>query len=145
MKSFMIAASAIASTLVLSMGSAISAEEKTQRLNDAWASALIGDEPVLSAKQTAKLNNLAFQAAATRVCEGFELSQDKFIAALEDATASDKTDLSDDAIAMRQSFILVDFGMRYGLLLAEGEAQDESFCKNAAELKTKADIPNVWE
>lgn len=135
---------AVFCALAFSVSSAQAADEKTDRLAEAWKSALAAEEPVLSAQQIAKVNNLAFQAAATRVCDGFELSHDKFVAALEDATQSEKTNLSDDAIAVRQSFILVDFGMRYGLFIAEGEGQDKSFCGNAAELK-KSDVPNVWE
>jgi hypothetical protein len=135
----------MALTVVLLATPAFSADEKTHRLDDAWKSALLGEEPVLSPQQFAKLNNLAFQAAAARVCDGLELDQGKFIAALEDATAAAKDDLTPEALDTRQSFILIEFGTRYGLLIAEGEAQDESFCRNAAELKDKADIPNVWE
>lgn len=134
---------ALASILVTT--TAFSADEKTHRLDDAWKSALLGEEPILAPQQFAKLNNLAFQAAAVRVCDGFELDQAKFTAALEDATAAAKDDLTPEALDTRQAFILIEFGMRYGLFIAEGEAQDKSFCTNATELKAKADIPNVWE
>jgi hypothetical protein len=134
---------ALASILVAT--TAFAADEKTHRLDDAWKSALLGEEPILAPQQFAKLNNLAFQAAAVRVCDGFELDQAKFTAALEDATAAAKDDLTPEALDTRQAFILIEFGMRYGLFIAEGEAQDKSFCTNATELKAKADIPNVWE
>lgn len=135
----------IALAALLLTSPAISADEKTHRLDNAWKSALLGEEPILAPQQFAKLNNLAFQAAAVRVCDGFELDQAKFTTALEEATAASKDDLTPEALDMRQAFILIEFGTRYGLFIAEGEAEDKSFCKNAAELKTKADIPNVWE
>lgn len=142
-KSLTIASLALA--VALSTTSVSSADEKPHRLDDAWTSALLGQEPVLSPQQFAKLNNLAFQAAAVRVCEGFELDQNKFTAALDEATAPAKEDLAPETLDARQAFILIEFGTRYGLFLAEGEAKDESFCKNAKELKGKTDIPNVWE
>jgi hypothetical protein len=124
---------------------AVAADETPQRLGDAWKSALLGAEPVLTPQQFAKLNNLAYQSAAVRVCEGFEINAEKFNAAIADATAPAKDDLSDEEFQVHQSFVLIEFGMRYGLFLAEGKAQDKSFCANAAELKTKTEIPNIWE
>ena len=38
----------------------------------------IGQEPILTDKQFAMLNNLAFQAAVTKICDGYELDQNKF-------------------------------------------------------------------
>jgi hypothetical protein len=125
--------------------SAVAADDAPHRLGDAWKSALLGAEPVLTPQQFAKLNNLAYQSAAIRVCDGFEINAAKFNAAIADATAPAKSDLTDEEFQAHQAFVLIEFGMRYGLFLAEGEADDKSFCANAAELKTKSDIPNIWE
>lgn len=117
----------------------------TTRLTNAWSSALRGAEPVLTPAQFAKLNNLAYQAAAVRICDGFEISEAKFSSALAEATKPAKSDLSEDDIALHQNFVLVEFGMRYGLLLAEGNVEKTAFCAGAAELKSATDVPNIWE
>ena len=98
---------------------------------------------VIAPQQFAKLNNLAFQAAATRVCKGFELDEAKFTDALGEA-AVPRDGLSPEEIAIQQDFVLVEFGMRYGLLIAEGKTANQSFCANADALRT-SDVPNVWE
>ncbi len=143
MKPNMTLACAVAAMLVLA-APALAEDAPPQRLTEAWKSALAGGEPVVSPQQYAKLNNLAFQAAAARVCEGFELDEAKFTAALADATAP-KADLSPEDTALQQDFVLVEFGMRYGMLIAEGEAQEKSFCDNAAALKKQTEVPVVWE
>lgn len=67
--------------------SAQSAEPKTDRMNSAWTGLLAGAEPMLTPQQTALVNNLAYQAAVTRICENFEINEGRFMAALADATA----------------------------------------------------------
>jgi hypothetical protein len=146
MNSYSKLALSAALAISLLMPSVVSAEEaSTHRLGSAWQSALAGSEPVLTPQQFAKLNNLAYQSAATRVCDGFEIDQAKFTTALADATAPGKSGLSDDETRLHQTFVLIEFGARYGLFLAEGNAQKQSFCASAVELKGKADIPLVWE
>jgi hypothetical protein len=53
------------------------------RLDEAWTDAVGDDENILTEKQFAMLNNLAFQAAVTKVCEGFDLDQSKFAKAIK--------------------------------------------------------------
>jgi hypothetical protein len=60
--------------------------EDDNRLDEAWKDAIGDQENILTDKQFAMLNNLAFQAAVTKACEGFELDQSKFAKAITDAT-----------------------------------------------------------
>ena len=64
-----------------------SAADDDDRMAEAWTDALGDQEPVLTEAQFAKLNNLAFQAAVTKVCEGYALDGEKFATALSEATS----------------------------------------------------------
>ena len=81
-----LAAAAILITGVAASVLAADQAEDDNRLDEAWKDAVGDDENILTAKQFAMLNNLAFQAAVTKVCDGFELDQAKFAKAITDAT-----------------------------------------------------------
>ena len=138
---------AVGLALALSISVPVQAQEPDDhRLDEAWMDALEDEEGILTPKQFAMLNNLAYNAAVTRVCDGFELSQDKFSAGLSEAvTPAHEAALSEDDNKEWASSLLISLGMRYGLMIAEGNAQKESFCAAANELKASADVPNYWE
>jgi hypothetical protein len=127
------------------LSSPCAAEEDDNRLDDAWEDAIGDQEPVLTPKQFAELNNLAFQAAVTKVCDGFKLNGDKFSKAFADVTSTPNEDMSDEEAAAWGTAVLIRFGMSYGLLLAEGNDEEDDFCANAKELKADSEVPNVWE
>jgi hypothetical protein len=68
---------AAAVVLVTSVTTLVFAEDQADdnRLDEAWKDAVGDQENILTEKQFAMLNNLAFQAAASKVCDGFELDQ----------------------------------------------------------------------
>jgi len=125
-------------------GTAI-AEDAAGRLNETWKDILAGQENVLTPQQFAKLNNLAFQAAAVRVCNDLDLDETKFTEQLAEATSPSATDLTEDEAKAHASFVLVEFGIRVGAFIAEGNTGEKAFCDSALELKGKSDIPNVWQ
>jgi hypothetical protein len=120
-------------------------DDDDDRLDDAWQDAIGDQEPVLTDKQFALLNNLAFQAAVTKVCDGYKLDGDKFAKAIADATSPAPEGMSDDEAEAWKTAVLIRFGTTYGLLLAEGNDEDDDFCAGAKELKDDKDIPNVWQ
>ncbi len=120
-------------------------EEKSHRLSSAWSGLVAGAEPVLTPRQTAKVNNLAYQAAVTRICEGFDINEERFMSALADATTMPDAKLSNEALVARHNFLLVDLGMRVGVFIAEGAFNATSFCASAQELKAQSELPHVWE
>src|SRR5690606_2081840 len=67
-----------------------------RKFDDAWEDAIGDQEPILTEKQFAMLNTLAFQAAASKVCDGFALDHDKFTAAMTEAVSPPPPDLSED-------------------------------------------------
>jgi hypothetical protein len=124
----------------------VAAEEPDDdRMSEAWKDAIGDQEPILTEKQFALLNNLAFQAAASKVCDGFALNQDKFTKAMTDAVTPAPEGLSDDEADHWEGAVLMRFGTSYGLLLAEGNDEPEDFCESAKELKADSEVPNVWE
>lgn len=139
-----------AAVLTLGLGSASFAAEALpddDRLDNAWADLTVDQEPILTDLQFAKLNNVAFQAAVTKICDGYELDQTRFAEAVADATLPAPEATATDAKLMMEWETAVYFrlGASYGLLLAEGNANSDSFCESAAELKADSSVPNVWK
>ena len=119
---------------------------RDQRLHEAWEDVLAGQEHVLTPQQFAKLNNLAYQAAVVRVCDGFEIDSTKFRAQLSEAAEPPHSDsLSEDEYKTHSSFVLIEFGSRYGLMIAEGNATKASFCDKASAFRKDADVQSIWE
>jgi hypothetical protein len=81
----------------------------------------------------------------TKVCDGYKLDGDKFAKAIADATSPAPEGMSDDEAEAWKTAVLIRFGTTYGLLLAEGNDEDDDFCAGAKELKDDKDIPNVWQ
>jgi hypothetical protein len=135
----------LAACLVIAAVPAMAEDDDDERLDDAWEDAVGDQEPVLTDKQFALLNNIAFQAAAAKVCDGFTLDPDKFAAGIAEATSPAPADMSDEDAETWKTAVLIRFGTTYGLFLAEGNDEDDEFCKNAKELKADSEVPNVWQ
>lgn len=144
------AALAVAAVLTIGLGMPSFAQDALpddNRLDNAWADLTVDQEPILTDLQFAKLNNVAFQAAVTKICDGYELDQVKFAEAVADATLPAPEATASNAELMKEWETAVYFrlGASYGLLLAEGNAHADSFCASAAELKADPEVPNVWQ
>ncbi|KAB2859806.1 MAG: hypothetical protein F9K43_23780 [Bauldia sp.] len=140
------ALSLIAATALAGLsGGAIAAAADDDRLDAAWEDLTADQEGILTASQFAKLNNPAFQAAATKICEGYELDQVKFAQGLNEATATGPEDMSEIDAKRWEAAVLFRLGASYGIFLAEGNAKSDDFCKSAAEFKADADSTNVWK
>lgn len=114
------------------------------RADAAWADFLETEGAILADAQFAALNNLAFQAAAVRVCDGHGLAKEAFGKAIGDVIASGDKELSDDDAEARKTAILVAFGARYGLFIAEAHGDKADFCASAAKLKAEPDGTPVF-
>ena len=139
---------AAASVLIVGVTASVLAEDQADdnRLDEAWKDAVGDDENILTEKQFAMLNNLAFQAAVTKVCEGFDLDQSKFAKAITDATTPlPNPDMSEEDIKVWETAVIMRLGATYGVLLAEGNTRPEQFCASAKGLKADPDVPNVWQ
>ncbi len=130
-------------------GSAFAADapEDDLRMDEAWADLSVDQEPILTDAQFAKLNNLAFQAAVTKICDGYQLDQTKFADGVADATspAPEATATNADLMKQWETAVYFRLGASYGVFLAEGNAHVDQFCTSAAELKADPEVPNVWQ
>jgi len=127
------------------IGAASAQEADDDRLDNAWADVVVDQEPILTEAQFAKLNNLAFQAAATKICDGYDLDQNKFAEGLSDATYPAPDGLSEDEMKQWETAVYFRLGTTYGLFLAEGNAKPDDFCTSADDLKADSSVPNVWK
>lgn len=115
-------------------------------MDGAWADLVVDQEPILTDEQFAKINNLAYQAAVTKICDGYQLDQVKFAEGVSDATSPAPAGITTAEEMMQwQTAVFFRFGASYGLFLAEGNAQVNSFCKAADEFKTDTAVKNVWQ
>jgi hypothetical protein len=117
-----------------------------KRLDAAWEDLVVDQEPILTDAQFAKLNNLAFQAAVTKICDGYELDIQKFSEGVSDATyPSPATITTPDDMKQWETAAYFRLGASYGIFLAEGNADPTSFCASAADLKADSEVANVWK
>jgi hypothetical protein len=115
------------------------ADAENDRADAAWADFLETEGAILADAQFAALNNLAFQAAAVRVCDGHGLAQETFGKAIGDIIGSPAAELTAEEAEARKTAILVAFGARYGLFIAEAHGDKPDFCAAAAKLKAEPD------
>jgi hypothetical protein len=133
---------------VLVVAGSLSAFAQTaddDRLDEAWKDAIGDQEPVLTEQQFAKLNNLAFQAAVTKICDNYALDTEKFTQGVAEATVPANASMTPEQQEHFKTAVLIRFGTTYGLFLAEGNAKPASFCASAKELKDAKDVPNYWQ
>jgi hypothetical protein len=141
---------AMSAAAILSLAGPASAQDAADddlRMDGAWEDLSVDQEPILTDLQFAKLNNLAFQAAVTKICDGYDLDQTKFSEGVSDATspAPEATATSADLMKQWETAVYFRLGASYGLFLAEGNAHTDAFCVSAAELKADPEVPNVWK
>jgi hypothetical protein len=131
---------------IATIGFSASAKAEDQQLSEVWKDAIGDQEPILNDEQFAMLNNVAFQAAVTKVCDGFELDHTKFAQAVSNATSPPpSSDMSADDMKTWETAVVMRIGTMYGVFLAEGNAKPDDFCASAKELKGDPDVPNVWQ
>lgn len=152
MTKFRIHGPLLAAVAAVSIGlaGAVAAQDATDddlRMDEAWADLVVDQEPILTDLQFAKLNNLAFQAAVTKICDGYDLDQTKFSEGVAEATnpAPEATTTDPDLMKQWETAVYFRLGATYGLLLAEGNSHVDEFCASAAELKADPEVPNVWQ
>jgi len=141
LRNVFIALAVVAATAV----PAFAEEPADDRMVGAWEDAIGDQEPILTDKQFAALNNLAFQAAVTKVCDGYQIDQAKFSQGFADATGEAPAGLTPEETGHWHAAVLFRFGATYGLFLAEGNADATGFCASAAELKAESETPKFWQ
>lgn len=105
------------------------------RFDEAWDDLVETEGTLLPAPQFAELTNLAYQTAAARICDTFSLDKDAIGKALDKLVAVPAGTLTPQQADERTAAILVAFGARYGLFLAEGHTDKAAFCSDATKLK----------
>jgi hypothetical protein len=131
--------------LCIGLGGAQAQQQDDDRLDEAWKDLFQAQEGILTPKQSAQLNNLAYAAAVARVCDGFTLDQKKFMEGLSAAVEPSVEELTEEQHIERGTAILIDLGMRVGIFMAEGNGDKADFCKEAAESKSDTEAPSYWQ
>ena len=121
------------------------AEDDDHRLDDAWKAASEENEGILTAKQSAALNVLAYESAVARLCDGFKINEAKYSAGISGLVAEKDSKLSEEEQMQRLSSVLFALGTSHGIFLAEGAAKKSDFCAKATEAKADTEHSHNWE
>lgn len=108
-----------------------------KRLHAAWEDLLETEGGLLGNRQALDLTNLAYQSAIVRVCDSFALDKETVGKALDDILAAGDKTLTAAQQEERSAAILIAFGARYGLFIAEGHSDRKAFCEAGAKLKSE--------
>ena len=136
---------AAGATLLLAglAGPALAADDL--RIDDAWKAALVDQHGVLTEKQHAQVNAIAYGAAAALLCDGIDIDADKVAVAVTGVLADGPKELSEDEELARYTDIMLTLGTAKGILLAEGALHKAEFCATAVAEKADAKVANFWK
>ena len=115
------------------------------RIDDAWKAALEDNHGVLTEKQHAQVNAIAFGAAAARLCDGIDIDPEKVTKAINVVLTGGPKDLSEEDELARYTEIMLTLGTAKGILLAEGALHRAEFCASATEEKTSKPEDTLWK
>lgn len=123
------------SLALLATAPALAATDNGAPLRGAWEDLNKAEGDILNTQQFAGLNNLAFQAAVVRACEGHTLNHARFGIEMDHLLADAEKTLPAPLYEQKKTAVLVAFGARFGLFLAEANQNKDTFCKAGAMLK----------
>lgn len=115
------------------------------RLDEAWKAALIDQHGVLTEKQHALINAVAYGAAAALLCDGIDIDPDKVAKATTSVLADGPKGLSEEEEFSRFTDIMLTLGTAKGILLSEGALNKASFCANAEAEKATSPADTFWK
>ena len=102
-----------------------------EQLDPAWLQATRMLDGVLNPKQQSELNTLAYSAAVANLCEGFKLKREQFQKGFNYLAHEDLASMKPEETAYFERHLLFNYGVAVGLFMAEGAADQASFCKLA--------------
>ena len=136
---------AMALGIALLIAIAADAADDDHRLDDAWKAAVLDLEGVVTDKQYAAINSLAYHSAVARLCDGFELDTDKLSKAINEIVAQGVDQVDDDVNMARQAHVLITLGTSHGIFLAEGSLHRDQFCADAVAAKADPENTSFWK
>lgn len=143
--SFVRAAAAVSLMCGAVIAMPANAQADNHRLDEAWKAALQDFEGVMTDKEHALANSIAYHSAAARLCDGIDLDVDKVGQAMNALATAPNPEMTDDHRMERLANILLTVGTAKGIFLAEGSLQKEPFCKEAMEAKADTENEHFWK
>jgi len=136
---------AAGAALLLAAIAAPALAEDDLRIDDAWKAALQDQHGVLTEKQHALVNAIAFGAAAALLCDGIDIDPEKVSKAITSVLADGPKELTEEEELARYTDIMLTLGTAKGILLAEGALHKQAFCTTAAEEKSSKPEDTFWK
>jgi hypothetical protein len=115
------------------------------RIDDAWKAALEEADGVLTDKQHALINSIAYHAAAAQLCDGIDIDEPEVTKAVASVIADTPKELLDAQQVERMTTIVLMLGTAKGIILAEGALHKADFCASAMQEKADAQYDHFWK
>lgn len=139
-----VSAAALAAAMLFAAGLPAVAEGGSAHLEAAWAAAVGEIEGVIDAGELSTINQVAYQAAVARLCDGFDLDVEEIAAVTNTMLGGGPADLDATAQVARHTEILIALGTVHGLFLAEGSRHHDRFCAEATEARDAPGFDHHW-
>ncbi len=129
----------------MAIGAAAPALADDYRIDAAWKAALENTDGVLTDPQHATVNMIAYNSAASLLCDGIELDTPRVVKVMDEIIAAAPAELTPEQQLERYTDILMMLGTARGIILAEGALHEKEFCEGANAAKADADINDFWK
>ena len=116
-----------------------------ETLDPAWQKAVELQDGVLTPRQHSLLNEIAFAAAVSNLCDGYSLERARFSAGFEELQHEDMVSMSAEEAEYFQHHLMFNYGVVVGLFMAEGALDRSGFCQQADEHRNDPEITHFWE
>ena len=116
---------------------------------DAFVTAHAGElvDDTLTAEQVVQMKLIAHQAAVAASCDGFKLSEEKFVAAFSKLAHMQEAGMNDAEKTYFVRHLLVTYGVLLGGALAVAAPDPAGFCADAEDERADPEFASmsVWE
>ena len=116
-----------------------------EALDPAWRKAIDLQDGILTSRQQSLLNDIAFAAAVSNLCDGYSLERAKFSAGFKELQHEDIASMSSEEVDYFQRHLMFNYGVVVGLFMAEGAMDRSGFCQQADEHRNDPEATHFWE
>lgn len=110
----------------------------------AWAKLHEGLLQYLSEHDASRVTYVAYHGVAAALCDGVETDKEKARAALVELHPANWDELSEDSRKHWNDVLLVNYGMAFGVLLAEHADHVGEMCEEVAETMSDAEAEHLF-
>jgi hypothetical protein len=143
MQKLLLSAAAIAA-LGFGLAQATSAEEPNAPSAFTTSHALDMLDGSMSDEQETMLNLIAYQLAATRVCDFLQINHEKVADEMKMLEHAEAADMSEEEKSHYEQTVTFALGVAMGGYLSDAATDTPAFCQNAEAHKSDPEFQHIW-